>query len=163
MWRTEIFCYFFSSRIMSYLYLKIYLLRSCKMIPQYHWLKNFLTHAARIISSSSLQIQSFVKILCSHSLQVSTMEVLPVTVIPRDLWTVTVNSLEDSALVGRMWLVEPVAGVRQGIMASLTAEVSLDAFVSWIANERKRKDYMKYIAKPIFLGNRKPNNGIFMA
>lgn len=137
MWRTEIFFYFFSSRIMSYLYLKIYLLRSCKMIPQYHWLKSFLTRAARIISSSSLQIQSFVKILCSHSLQVSTMEVLPVTVIPRDLWTVTVNSLEDSALVGRMWLVEPVAGVRQGIMASLTAEVSLDAFVRWIANERK--------------------------
>lgn len=47
-------------------------------------------------------------------------------------------------------------------MASLTAEVSLDAFVRWIANERKRKDYMKYIAKPTFLGNRKTNNGIYM-
>lgn len=140
-----IYLLFFLSRIMSYLYLKIYLLRSCKKIPQYPWLKNFLTHAARIISSSSPQIQSFVKILCSHSLQVLTMEVLPVTVIPRELWTVmvTVNSLEDSALVGRMWLAEPVAGARQGIMASLTAEVSLDAVFMWILNERTRKDELK--------------------
>lgn len=137
-----IYLLFFLSRIMSYLYLKIYLLRSYKKIPQYPWLKNFLTHAARIISSSNPQIQSFVKILCSHSLQVLTMEVLPVTVIPRELWTVmvTVNSLEDSALVGRMWLAEPVAGARQGIMASLTAEVSLDAVFMWILNERTRKD-----------------------
>ena len=44
----------------------------------------------------------------------------------------TVNSLGDSALVGRMWLAEPVAGVRQGIMASLTAEVSSDADVRCI-------------------------------
>ena len=57
---------------------------------------------------------------------------------------VTVNSLEDSALVDKMLLVEPVAGARQGIMASLTAEVSLDTVVSWILNERSRKDYLKY-------------------
>lgn len=126
------FVIFFLSRIMSYLYLRICLLRSYKKILQYHWLKNFLTHAAGIISSSSPQIQSFVKILCSRSLQVSAMEVLPVTVIPKDLWTVTVNSLEDNALVGRMWLAEPVAGVRQGIMASLTVEVSSDAVVRYI-------------------------------
>ena len=50
---------------------------------------------------------------------------------------VTVNSLEDSALVGRMLSAEPVAGARQGIMASLTVEVSLDAVVSWILNAMK--------------------------
>ena len=53
---------------------------------------------------------------------------------------VTVSSLEDSAPVDKMWLAEPVVGARQGIMASLTAEVSLDAVVRWILNGKNRKD-----------------------
>lgn len=57
--------------------------------------------------------------------------------------TITANSLEDSAPVERMSLAEPVVGARQGIMASLTAEVSLDAVVRWILNGRNRKDKLK--------------------